>query len=230
MQKTNEKLLSFVIILLWEVIYVHFYNWDNPLDFAPVVYNLIELIIETSLWSMDYSTFDTHTQHTRLCLDNVYLICVIVHVQMWCVCSISCRSNPKRFFSVLWVFKSDYDTFVSLVFVKNAILCFSSKTGSEVFSRVARDLKLPAKFAWGKLKNHIFIQKLLLLPREYFATKLFSRNVLGKTEIFWSSYKGYRDCVATISWLRASRESLSMSRDLYRDCLTRKKRVFSVFM
>ena len=49
MKKPNEKLLSFVIILLWEVIYVHFYNWDRPLDFVPVVYDLIKLIIETSL-------------------------------------------------------------------------------------------------------------------------------------------------------------------------------------
>ena len=49
MQKPNEKLLSLVIILLWEVIYVHLYNWDCPLDFVPTVYNLIELIIELLL-------------------------------------------------------------------------------------------------------------------------------------------------------------------------------------
>ena len=36
------------------------------LDFVPVVYDLIELIIETSPWSMDYSTFDSHTQHISL--------------------------------------------------------------------------------------------------------------------------------------------------------------------
>ena len=104
MQKPNERLLSFVIFFLWEVIYVHFYNWDWPLDFIPVVYDLIELIIEASLWTMDYFTFDTHTQHTRLCSNNVYLICVIVLVQMWCVCSNTCWSNPKRFVSVLYVF------------------------------------------------------------------------------------------------------------------------------
>ena len=92
---------------MWEVIYVHFYNWDWLLDFIPVVYDLIELIIEASLWSMDYSTFDTHTYHIRLCSDNAYLICVIVHVQMWCVCSYSCWSNPKRFLSFLYVFESD---------------------------------------------------------------------------------------------------------------------------
>ena len=49
MQKPNERLLNFVIILLWEVIYAHFYNWDRPLDFVSVVYDLIELIIEASL-------------------------------------------------------------------------------------------------------------------------------------------------------------------------------------
>ena len=104
MQKPNEKLLSFVIFLLWEVIYVHFYNWDWPLDFVPVVYDLIELIIEASFWSMDYSSFDTHTLHTRLFSDNAYLICVIVHVQMWCVCLSTCWSNPNFFLSVLYVF------------------------------------------------------------------------------------------------------------------------------
>ena len=98
-----KKLLSFVIILLWEVIYIHFYNWYRPLDFIPVVYDLIELIIEASLWFMNYSTFDTHTQHTRLCSDNAYLICVIVNVHMWCV-----WSNPKIFLSVLYVFESNF--------------------------------------------------------------------------------------------------------------------------
>ena len=61
---------------MWEVIYVHFYNWDRPFDLVPVVYDLIELIIETSFWTKDYSTFDTHTQHTRLmfnkCLFHLY--------------------------------------------------------------------------------------------------------------------------------------------------------------
>ena len=72
MQKPNEKFLKFVIILLWEVIYAHFYNWDRLLDFVSVVYDLIELIIEASLWSMDYSTFDTHTQHTS----NVHIMLI----------------------------------------------------------------------------------------------------------------------------------------------------------
>ena len=49
MQKPSEKLLSFVIILLWEVIYAHFYNWDCSLDLVLVEYDLIELIIEILL-------------------------------------------------------------------------------------------------------------------------------------------------------------------------------------
>ena len=48
-KKPNEKLQKYVIIFLWEVIYVHFYNWDRPLDLVLVVYDLIELIIEALL-------------------------------------------------------------------------------------------------------------------------------------------------------------------------------------
>ena len=49
------------------------WNWlageltcPTSLDLVLVVYDLIELIIEVSLWSKDYSTFDTHPQHTSL--------------------------------------------------------------------------------------------------------------------------------------------------------------------
>ena len=103
-KKPNEKLQRCVIIFLWEVIYVHFYNWDKPLDLVPVGYNLIELIVEISLWSKDYSTFDTHPQYTSFNSINAYFICVIVYDQMWCVCSITCLSNPKIFLSILYVF------------------------------------------------------------------------------------------------------------------------------
>ena len=100
MKKPNEKLLSFVIILLWEVIYAHFYNWDCPLDLVLVVYNLIELIIEYSLWSKDYSTFDTHTQHTSL-MFNEYLfhLCDCTCSNVMCVCSTIYGSNQKDFCS-----------------------------------------------------------------------------------------------------------------------------------
>ena len=114
MQKPNEKLLS-CVINLWKVIYVHFYNWDWSLELVLVVYDLIELIIETSHWSKDYFTLDTHPQHTRLwfneCLSHLCdgtCSSVIIHVQMWCVCSSTWWSNPKIFLSVLFVFESDF--------------------------------------------------------------------------------------------------------------------------
>ena len=35
-KKPNEKLQRYVIIFLWKVTYVHFYNWDRPLDLVLV--------------------------------------------------------------------------------------------------------------------------------------------------------------------------------------------------
>ena len=100
MQKPNEKLLWFVIILLWEVIYAHFYNWDSPLDFVPVVYDLIELIIETSLWSKDYSTLDPHTQYTSLMFNEcLFHLCNGTCLIVMCVCSTIYGSNQKDFCS-----------------------------------------------------------------------------------------------------------------------------------
>ena len=121
MQKPNEKLLSCVIIL-WEVIYAHFYNWDRLLDFVSIVYDLIELIIEASLWSKDYSTLDTPYNTQDFDSMNAYLICVIVHVQMWCVCSNTCWLNPKIFLSVLFVFESDF-ILSCLMFLFKMLFC-----------------------------------------------------------------------------------------------------------
>ena len=48
-KKPKVKLPRYVIIFLQEVIYVHFYNWDRPLDLVLVVYDLSELLIEASI-------------------------------------------------------------------------------------------------------------------------------------------------------------------------------------
>ena len=124
-QKPNEKLLSFVIILLWEVIYVHFYNWDRPLVLVPIMYNLIELIIEGSLWSKDYSTFGTYPQHTSL-MFNEYLfhLCDCICLNMMCVCSTICGSNQKDFCSFFCFRK----WFVSPMFFKVFQIVFVWKT------------------------------------------------------------------------------------------------------
>ena len=127
--------------------------------------------------------------------------------------------KSKKIFECFICFLKWFYTFVILVFVQNAFLCFSSKTGSEVFSREACNLELSAKCAYGKFQSHIFIQKVLLLPREYFTTKLFSWNVLGKNWKFSSSYRGYRDCLMTVSWLKASHEKLLTFSGPFRDCI-----------
>ena len=113
-QKPNEKFLRFVIIFLWEVIYVYFYNWDRPLDLVPVVYDLIELIIEVSLWSKDYSTFYSPTTH-KILFKNAYIICVIVHDQMWCVCAQPYMDQTKNIFVLFVCF---WKWFVSPMFFK----------------------------------------------------------------------------------------------------------------
>ena len=46
--ESNEKLQYCVIKFMWEVIYAHFYNWDGSLFLVLIVYDLVELIIETS--------------------------------------------------------------------------------------------------------------------------------------------------------------------------------------
>ena len=48
-KKPNEKFQRYVIIFLWEIINVHFYDWDRSPDLVLFVYDLIELIIKASL-------------------------------------------------------------------------------------------------------------------------------------------------------------------------------------
>ena len=123
MQKPNEKLLSFVFILLWEVIYAHFCNWDSPFDLVLVVYDLIELIIETSLWFKDYSTLDTHPQHTSLwfneCLSHLCdctcsnVMCMLKYLMI----------KPKNIFECFICFRKWFYTFVLLVFLFKMHFC-----------------------------------------------------------------------------------------------------------
>ena len=123
MQKPNEKLLSFVIILLWEVIYGHFYNWDRLLDFVSVVYDLIEFIIEASLWSKDYSTLDTHPQHTSLlfneCLSH---LCDCTCSNVMCMLKYLTIKLKKIFECFICLWKCFY-TFVLLVFLFKIHCC-----------------------------------------------------------------------------------------------------------
>ena len=99
MQKPNEKLLSFVIISIIEIVHLiecqlcmTWLNWSLKLHSG--LRTIPHLILIHNIQDFDSI--------------NAYLICVIVHVQMWFVCSITCRSNPKRFLSILYVFESDF--------------------------------------------------------------------------------------------------------------------------
>ena len=146
---------------LWEVIYVHFYNWDRSLDLVLVVYDLIELIIETSLWTKDYSMFDSHTQHKSLmfneCLFHLYVfkcdMCVFNH--MWI--------KSKRFLFFLFAFGSDlYHPYFSKFF--KLFLC-----EKHVFLGVIVTYfmcKLNRKLEGSILKFFNFGQRVLWLFRE----------------------------------------------------------------
>ena len=73
---------------------------------------------------------------------NAYLICVMVHVQMWCVCSITCWSNLKIFFECFICFWKWFYTFVFLVFCSKFIFVFFFKNWFR--GSFARSLRLRA--------------------------------------------------------------------------------------
>ena len=112
---------------------------------------------------------------------NAYFICVIVHDQMWCVCSIACRSNQNFFLSILYVSES--------VFV---LLCFKFLFKMH-FCAVLQ--KLLQRHSCEKLATKLFLQK----------------EVKAKTGNHKISYRDFRDYLVTISWLKASYERFRAS-------------------
>ena len=128
--KPKEMLQNYVIIFLWEVIYVHFYNWDRPLDLVLVVYDLIELIIKASLWTKDYSTFDTHTQHTRLLFNECSnVMCILNWLSI----------KPKKIFKYFICFWKCFYAFVFWVFVQIALFMFFIKNSFRgIFAKSSR--------------------------------------------------------------------------------------------
>ena len=149
---------------------------------------------------MDYSTFDTHSQHTRLCSINAYLICVIVHVQMWRVCLITCQSNPKRFLSVLYVFESDF-ILLCLMFCSKCIFVFFFKNWLR--GCLARSLRLRAS----------------------------RKTSLREIKYFSISYRESCYCLASISWLKPSREMIFRQKleifQFHAEAITTVSRLFS---
>ena len=177
-KKPNEKLLIFVIIFLWEVIYVHFYNWDRPLDLVPVVYDLIELIIETSLWSKDYSTFDTHPQHTTL----VQLILISFVWLYMLKCDVYAQllvNQTQKYFWVFYMFLKVILYFHALSFCSKCIFVLIFKNLFRgLFVRSSRLSTSRERRLRQKLENTNFIQRLSQLSRDCFATRSFPQKFL----------------------------------------------------
>ena len=86
---------------------------------------------------------------------NAYLICVIVHVQMWCVCSNTCWSNPKRFLSVLFVFESDFILLCLMFLFKKFFFVFFFKNWFK--GCLARSSRLRASRKKGLREINFFI-------------------------------------------------------------------------
>ena len=137
--KPKEMLQNYVIIFLWEVIYVHFYNWDRSSDLVLVVYDLIELIIEVSLWTKDFSIFDSHTQHTRLLFNEC----------LFHLCDLTCSNvmyilnylsiKLKNIFEYFICFWKCFYAFMIWVFVQIAFFMFFIKNSFRgIFARSSR--------------------------------------------------------------------------------------------
>ena len=166
---------------------------------------------------------------------NVYLICVIVHVQMWCVCSNTCWSNPKIFLSVLFVFKSDFILSCLLFLFKMHFCVFLQKLVQRLSHKKLVTYSFPRKGLKGNKLFHLVTQKLSRLYRDYLTTNSFLRNAiwikLDFSKIRQKLPRLYRDCFATSSFSR----KLMCINGLSHDCLAivsllsnpQKTRVFS---
>ena len=185
--KPNEKLQKCVIIFLWEVIYVHFYNWVRSLDLVLVVYNLIELIIEASLWTKDYFTSDTHTQHTILLFDEcLFHLCDCTCSNVMCI--LNCLSiKLKKIFEYFICFWKCFYAFVFWVFVQITFFMFFIKN----FFRgiFMRSLQLSSSCENGLRQNM-------------------------KTQ---NSDRDFHDCLSTVSQVKSTREKFCALEAFFRE-------------
>ena len=110
---------------------------------------------------------------------------MIVHDQMWCVCSIAYRSNPKRFLSILYVFEIVFMLLCfNFLFKIHFFVLFFKKFFRGIFVRSSWLSTSRKKRLRQKLENTKFRQRLLQLSRNCFATKGFLRKVLCFKGVF----------------------------------------------
>ena len=93
--------------------------------------------------------------------------------------------KPKQIFECFIFFLSDFILSCFQFFVENAFLCFSSKTGSKVFSREAHDLELPAKKCLRKINFlTVYTETFATILRLYRDQKLLAKCSLAKIGFF----------------------------------------------
>ena len=163
---------------------VHFYNWDRPLDLVPVMYDLIELIIEASLWTKDYSTFDTHTTHK---IFVQWMLISFVWLYMF-KCDVYIQflvDQTQKDFWVFYMFLKMFLCFRVLSFCPNCIFhVFHQKLLQRHFYEKLATKPFPRKWVKAKYENTKFKQKLSQLSHYYFGSKVFLRKVLCFRGIF----------------------------------------------
>ena len=124
--------------------------------------------------------------------------------------------KPQKDFWVFYMFLKVILYFCAFSFCSKCIFVFFFKNWFR--GLFARSLQLKASRE-GKLKSHIFIQKVSLLPRESFATKLFSQNVFRqKLKIFkfiQRLSRLSRNCFATKGFSRKLQYVLWLSHDCF---------------
>ena len=138
------------------------------------MYDLIELIIKASFWTKDYSTFDTHTQHTSLLFNEcLFYLCD-------CTCSnvmfmFNCLSiKPKNIFEYFICFWKCFYAFMFWVFVQIAFCMFFIKNFLRgIFTRRSWLTSSCENGLRQNSENTIFKQKLSRLSRNCFASKVY---------------------------------------------------------
>ena len=176
---------------MWEVIYVHFNNWDRSLDLVPVVYDLIELIIEASLWTRDYFTFDTHTQHTWLLFNKcLFHLCDCTCSNVMCILNYL-SIKPKNIFEYFICFSKCFYAFVFWVFVQIAFFMFYIKKSFRGISWKSSRLSTSRKNGF----------------RQTMKTQISDRN--------------FCDCLTIVSWVKSSRKKFCTSESFFASNFTK---------
>ena len=122
-------------------------------------------------WSfiLDYGLVHTwpHTHHTSLMFNECLFHLCVVCVQMWCVYSIACWSNPIFFFIVFFMFLKVFLCFyVFRVLSKMSVSFLSKKISRGIFVNKSR-LNTTRENKAGKFQITLkFRQRVLWLARE----------------------------------------------------------------